>query len=296
MGSYPSSVQDVFSHSSLSSYENCPRKYAFRYIEKIQVDTEGIEAFVGKRVHEILERLYQFVDDGVVPPLPQVLKRYEANFDDAYNPEKIRIVRNNLSISHYRAMGAKGIENFYRRHYPFDSGETLGLERPIRFNLDENGQYRIRGIIDRLARAPDGAIEIHDYKTSARMPAAKYLRRDRQLSLYEIAIRDEGFEGEIRLVWWYVTPNRMFVTRRNEGELNQVKTEVTNLIDAIRTETLWEPRKGPLCSWCEYKEICPLFRADDAEKRTTHDNFEKDGEKDSEEDGEDPSNSQLSLL
>ena len=68
MGGYPSSVQDVFSHSSLSSYENCPRKYAFRYIEKIQVDSEGIEAFVGKRVHEILERLYQFVDDGVVPP------------------------------------------------------------------------------------------------------------------------------------------------------------------------------------------------------------------------------------
>lgn len=292
MAGYPIGVQEIFSHSSLSSYENCPRKYAFRYIEKVQAETEGIEAFVGKRVHEILERLYQFVRKGTVPPLTQVLKRYEANFDAGYNPEKIRIVRSNLSRSHYRTMGATGIENYYRRHYPFDGEETLGLERPIRLTIDSAGQYRIRGIVDRLVRAPDGAIEIHDYKTSARMPAAKFLLRDRQLSLYEMAIRNEGFDGEIRLVWWYVTPNRMFVTRRSQDELDQVKKDVIKLIDSIRIESSWEPREGPLCSWCEYKEICPLFASSDPRVEISLKKLEPDPEDDSEDSGD----SQLSLL
>ena len=57
---YTAGVQQVFSHSSLSSFETCPKKYQFRYVLKVPADTEGIEAFVGKRVHEVLERLYQF--------------------------------------------------------------------------------------------------------------------------------------------------------------------------------------------------------------------------------------------
>ena len=51
----------IYSHSRLSSFEDCPRKFHYRYVLKIPQETEGIEAFVGKRVHEVLERLYEFV-------------------------------------------------------------------------------------------------------------------------------------------------------------------------------------------------------------------------------------------
>ena len=37
--------------------------------------------------------------------------------------------------------------------------------------------YRIQGFVDRIARAPDGAIEIQDYKTSARVPSRSQDRR-----------------------------------------------------------------------------------------------------------------------
>ncbi len=51
-------MAEIYSHSRLSSFEDCPQKFQYRYVLKIPVDSEGIEAFVGKRVHEILERLY----------------------------------------------------------------------------------------------------------------------------------------------------------------------------------------------------------------------------------------------
>ena len=47
----------MYSHSRLETFEQCPQKYKFRYIDNIRTETEGIEAFVGKRVHEALEKL-----------------------------------------------------------------------------------------------------------------------------------------------------------------------------------------------------------------------------------------------
>src|SRR5215472_4453488 len=50
-----------YSHSRLATFEDCPRKFRYRYVDDIKVDGEGVEAFMGKRVHEILERLYHHV-------------------------------------------------------------------------------------------------------------------------------------------------------------------------------------------------------------------------------------------
>ncbi len=181
-------MQKVFSPSSLNCFENCPRQYAFRYIEKIKIETEGIEAFVGKRVHEILERLFQFVGQRLLPSLPKVIARYQANFDAQYDAARVRITREGTPADFYRAAGVRGIENFYRRHYPFDRDQTIGLEKPIQFTLDADGKYAVRGIIDRIARAKDGVLEIQDFKTARRIPRQDDLDRDRQLGLYELGI------------------------------------------------------------------------------------------------------------
>jgi len=48
-----------FSHSSLSTFEQCPARFKFIYLDRIRKPFEGIESFVGRRVHETLEFLYQ---------------------------------------------------------------------------------------------------------------------------------------------------------------------------------------------------------------------------------------------
>ncbi|MDZ7262649.1 MAG: HAD-IC family P-type ATPase, partial [candidate division KSB1 bacterium] len=44
-------------------------------------------------------------------------------------------------------------------------------------------------IIDRLMLAPDGAFEVHDYKTGSSLPEQATLDRDRQLGLYQIGVQ-----------------------------------------------------------------------------------------------------------
>lgn len=246
----------LYSHSRLSSFENCPRQYHYRYVQRLPVESESIEAFLGKRVHEILERLHRFVGEERVPPLPAVLHRYRAEWDRLYDADRIRIVRSEDSVDFYRELGERCLGNYYRRHYPFDADETLGLEASVSFELD-GGSVRIRGVIDRLVRAPDGAVEIHDYKTGRRVPRQKALDEDRQLALYQMGVRKRYPDAEIRLVWHYLLSDQVRVSRRTPEKLETLRARTLELIERIEAEQEFAPRPGPLCAWCEFRSLCP---------------------------------------
>lgn len=255
-------MQSTFSPSSLNCFDNCPKQYHFRYVEKLKVESESIEAFVGKRVHEVLERLYQFVLEGfTLPSLEKVVARYHAFFEQHYDPERVRIVREDTDLQFYRQNGVRCLENYYRAFYPFDGDTTLAVEKPIHFQLDEAGRYKVRGIIDRLVRSKDGVLEIHDFKTGRSVPGQAKLDKDRQLGLYELGIRQsEGESGPVRLVWHYLLPGRQMTSQRSEGQRAALHEETTRTIDRIRNETEWRPVESALCRWCEYRPHCPLFK------------------------------------
>ena len=259
-------MQSTFSPSSLNCFEKCPKQYWFRYVEKRPVDTEGIEAFVGKRVHEVLERLYQFAAEGMVPSLERVLYRYHANFEKAFDAERIRIARAGTDVDLYRRNGSRCLENYYRTHYPFDADETIGIERKIGFALGGDPKYKLRGIIDRVARTREGVLEIHDFKTGRRIPKQDELDRDRQLGLYELGLRDElGETGPIRLVWHYLLANQVRVSERGAEQREQLRVETRNVIDRIRTEQTWKTKTSALCGWCEFRDACPAVAAAEAD-------------------------------
>lgn len=256
---------EIYSHSRLSSFEDCPKKFEYRYVLKLPSRTESIEGFVGKRVHEVLERLYGFADKGLVPSLGRVIDRFRTWWDEHYDPARVSIVRRENDVNHYRALGEHCLTNFYRRFYPFDADETVALEERVTFSLDDANRYRMQGFIDRVVRTKDGAIEIHDYKTSARVPSQGRLDRDRQLALYQLGLAGRfGAERPMRLVWHYLAPNQTRVSTRTPEQLEALREATMGLIDRIRAETRFEPKPGPLCSWCEFAAICPA----QAETRT----------------------------
>ena len=49
----------IYSHSRISDFEQCPLKFKYNYIDKIETEIENtIEAFMGGLVHNALEKLY----------------------------------------------------------------------------------------------------------------------------------------------------------------------------------------------------------------------------------------------
>ncbi len=254
---------ELYSPSRLASFERCPKKFELRYVLKIPAQTESIEAYVGKRVHEILEKLHKVVDElGRVPSLARVLHRFRALFDERFEPERVRIVRPGMTRQSYVENGERCLRNYYQRNYPFDRDETLGLEERLVFELDAAGAYRVQGIVDRIVRAPDGALEIHDYKTGARVPSQAELDRDRQLALYQVGLAQRYGEGRpIRLIWHYLLSDRRRSSSRSPEQLQELRDETMALIDRIRSTTEFPAKPSALCRWCEYQQLCPAQRS-----------------------------------
>ncbi len=252
-----SNSKPTYSHSRLACFEKCPRQFRFRYIDKLPVETESVEAFVGKRVHEVLERLYRFVSQGRVPSLAKVIRRFGQLWDDHFDRERIRIVRAENDADHYRQLGELCLANHYRRSYPFDAEETLGLEEHVSFSLDGDGRYRMQGFIDRVCRAVDGTVEIHDFKTGRWVPKQETLDRDRQLALYQLGVADRYARGgPVRLVWHYLQRNQVRVSSRTDEQLAALRGETIELIDTIEAEREFTAQPSTLCQWCEFRDRC----------------------------------------
>jgi len=250
-------VSSIYSHSRLASYEKCPRQFYYRYVERVPIETESIEAFVGKRVHEVLERLNRFVEQGLVPSLGKVIARFRALWDEQFQAERVRIVRSETPAETYRELGERCLGNHYRRHYPFDRDESLGIEQHVTFSLDEAGRYRMQGVIDRVARTRDGALEIHDYKTGRFVPTQQTLDQDRQLALYQIGISRTHGDAPVRLVWHYLLRDQTRVSTRTPEQLDRLRADTVKRIDEIEADGAYEARPSTLCAWCEFQPLCP---------------------------------------
>jgi RecB family exonuclease len=198
-------MMPTYSHSQLSIYETCPHQYKLAYIDKIEAETEGIEAFMGSRVHDALEKLHRdLMKVDKLNTLGEILDFYHQNWEKNWK-ETIQIIRKDYTADDYQRQGRKCIAEYYRRYHPFDHGKTVGLEEYISFQLDKERDYWIRGYIDRLVLADQSVLEIHDYKTSGKLPAQKEVDSDRQLAFYQIGVQEKWKEvQEVRLIWHYL--------------------------------------------------------------------------------------------
>jgi hypothetical protein len=95
----------IHSHSSLGSFENCPRQYWYQYIGKPPVErVDTIEAFLGTCVHETLEKLYPLRLRGRVLSEEEALEAFESAWAKGWS-DTIRIVSEELKAGDYKRAG-----------------------------------------------------------------------------------------------------------------------------------------------------------------------------------------------
>lgn len=246
----------IYSNSSLSTYENCPRQYKLKYIERIKPpeEEEGIEAFLGLRVHETFEKLYKELLLTKLNSLDGLLEYYNSQWEKNWN-ENVVVTKKVFTADHYRNAGTEAISNYYKRYSPFNQSKTLSTEYPITFKIDD---YTIRGFIDRLSHKGNGFYEIHDYKTSGSLPTQNELDHDRQLGFYQIGVKEKFKDAkEINLIWHYLIFDKEFTSTRSDAQLEDLKNKVLSLIKTLEKDTKYSPIESKLCDWCEYPEYCP---------------------------------------
>ncbi len=249
----------IYSHSRLSSFEQCPLKYKLKYIDKIKPEVEKtIESHLGNCAHCTLEWLYKIIlEKAPTPSLEEVIEYYCKEWETQYT-EDVLIVKKNLTQKDYFNKGVKFLIDYYQKHKPFVDG-TLELEKKIMITLGENGQYKLTGFIDRLVYNKEkDEYEIHDYKTANSLPSKEKVKNDRQLALYSIGIKDLfGKEKSMLLTWHYLAHDEQIFSRRTDSELEELKCKIMALIDKIEATENFPAKESMLCHWCEFKPICP---------------------------------------
>jgi putative RecB family exonuclease len=234
------------SYSSISTYETCPAKYRFQYEERLPTGSSPALTF-GDVLHRTLHRFH----DRPVPVAPSLEDLYEIlaavwTAEGFRDPSEER-----LYLDHARQILAE-----YHRDNAGSFRIPAALE--FRFTVEVEG-VQLAGTIDRMDRIPGGGYEIIDYKTNRRLPPQAVVDRDLQLSLYHLAAREIwGIEPE-RLTLYYLLPGQRMSTSRTAADVDDLRRRIATVAERIGAG-MFEPRSNPLCDWCDFQAVCPLYR------------------------------------
>jgi len=249
-----------YSHSRISTYENCPYQYKLRYIDKKkpEIHPTTIEAFMGSMVHESLEYLYKLKKFKKRTAKSTILKYYNAIWKKNYSDD-ILVVKDWLSADNYRKMGMKYISDYYEKMKPFEDMTILGLETTDRMTLPDGNQWHVR--IDKLGCDNDGNYFVCDYKTNSRMKDQEEADADRQLALYSIWVKDKFKDAKsVKLIWHMLAFNKDAVSERTDEQLEKLQQEVIEKIKEIENAKEFPRKQTALCNYCGFKNECPSFK------------------------------------
>ena len=269
---------EYFSYSSLQSYQKCPAQFQFRYIEKIFKNDEGIEAFMGKRVHETIEYIYNQKKLGLNLSIDKIIEYHHSLWENKWHGRVAIVNRNILPVDRekniplwkkyaafYFRTGEKCLTKFYSLNQPFDEN-VYANEYKMDFLIGNNSDYRIKGIVDRLDVDENGNWIIHDYKTGKRPYNQKEADQDMQLGLYQIGLeKTKKNINDVLLVWHFLQQSKeniLVYSKRSKSDLEKTIKKIVSLIDEIRLKLLknekFVAKKSILCNWCYYWQECPL--------------------------------------
>lgn len=249
----------TYSHSKLGTFQQCKHKYKLQYVDKIKVDIpDTVETFMGKLVHETLEKLYKDLKFHKLNTKKELTDFYEMLWKERWT-ENILMTKEEYTSENYKSMGKKFIEDYYSHYRPFGQITIIGLETEDRLELENGNQYHIK--IDRLSCDKEGNYYVCDYKTNNKLKAQGELDEDRQLAMYSLWVK-KNFKDckNVKLIWYFLAFDKEMISERNDEQLSQLKLDTENLIKEVESCTIFPATISSLCDWCKFQPICPAWK------------------------------------
>jgi putative RecB family exonuclease len=248
----------AFSFSRITTFEQCARRYRYRYLDGVKEAFRGVEAFMGTQVHATIEWLFDERDLGTRHDLAEAVAHYCDGWDRQYaDGQPVRVIKVNGDLEGYRRAGADMVARFHRQRFVGDDLETVATEKHFRIEL--GGRHPFQGFIDRVAREASGLVHVIDYKTGSRTPARFEGKEAEQLEAYALAMFATSGVDEVELVLEFLKSGTRLSRRIDRREAPEIDERLSRRIDAATSSTVFPPNPGALCDWCGYNDICEAY-------------------------------------
>jgi putative RecB family exonuclease len=247
------------SPSRLLAWVDCPRRYRLQYLDRPAPSARPQRAHtsLGIAVHNALRDWWDLPPGERTPAAGARLVRRSwiaVGFRDADQSDRWR-GRAEQQVTAY----LDGVD---------PSRQPLGIERtvPLRTQM-----LALSGRIDRLDERGEELVVV-DYKTSRTPPTDDDARTSLPLALYAAAAWKTFRRRCVRVELHHV-PTGGIATHEHSGESLQRRIAEAESIalearaaedDHARTgpdSSLFPPRVGPLCRWCDFRAHCPQGQA-----------------------------------
>ncbi|MBU5669609.1 PD-(D/E)XK nuclease family protein [Peptoniphilus sp. MSJ-1] len=271
-----SEFHNNLSYSQIDLFHQCPRKWTFKYIDKIDTEQKSIYLDYGSAVHKGLEFAFWELKDTNTLNKNEMMKTIaDLSLDYAYGDKDGEL--KTLAIKDMERL--LNYEGFYQK---IKNKEIIGIEEE--FNLviptmlcGENIDINIKGFIDLIYRDDDDKLVVVDHKTSKKKFDKNKRRNNLQIPIYFMAIFDKFGEYPKSGIYNFTKLN----TFQESLFTEKITDEQNELMNKRNPKTIWakgikESKKeiiqtfkdmnnkkfrlttnpSPLCYFCDYKAIC----------------------------------------
>lgn len=222
--------KEQFSYSKINSYNTCPRKYEFSYVDFYPRKENNTNIIKGTLLHKMIE-LYINDQDYNIAYEGEFLLLKEEEFN-AFKQE-FESIKEQTLIKQLKKMK--------------ENCEELNVEQKLSNIFND---FAFSGFSDTLVKNKDKVIII-DYKTGKVYPNFEQLEFYALIASY---IYKEVNEFLLILSFTSHTTDYKLTIKRDE--LYKIENKLLKYISNIKNSIKFQKKIGPLCNYCEYKPEC----------------------------------------
>ena len=246
------------SPSRANDFQQCPLLFRLRVVDK-RPEPPSSAAARGTLVHSVLERLYDLPLGERTPAAAHALVPEAWDRLLERSPEVVTLFADEQERETWLGSARLLLDTYFTLEDP-NRLQPGDRELAVTTLLEDGPQ--LRGIVDRLDVAPDGALRVVDYKTGKSPNPGFEGSALFQMRFYAYVLwRERGvLPALLQLV--YLGDGQILRHAPSEAEMRTLEQRLralwAQIEEAARTGE-WRPRKSRLCDWCAHQAVCPAF-------------------------------------
>jgi putative RecB family exonuclease len=256
-------IRDYLSYSAVRTFQNCPLKYRFRYVDGLAEDCVSSSLIFGSAIHSAVEFYFrQQLSGESAPSLDLLLDVYQESWKER-SEDNIEFGKSETADSLHE-MSARMLQKFLNSDLIQPEGRIIGIEEEFRGVLIP-GLPDLLGYVDLLLETDDAVI-VRDFKTSrSAWDQQQAVDQSDQLLLYADLVRKVIPGKQLRLQFAVLTKSRdpkvqLLETQFDEGKLDRTKRIFQTVWSAIQSGHFY-PSPSPMqCPSCGYRTQCEAWR------------------------------------